>query len=352
MAGTSAAAWTKPRAGPYTYHRTVDLGPLFDPVARKFSGESFTNFQADLAKKYLGEAQAKGAFPTETKQYFTKVDFKPKKNQTNAEYDVKVDGQIRYIRRGANQTDDWTAAMIEMIRLIMRKVPFSPKGGWATWTNGDKSSGVAFRRRHYLSSFAMMRNNQMVVGPGPNFRSRAQAYIRRFGSALKDSETLAVTNIQPYARRIEEGAHFKKPWSTQNPRGVFKTARQEALRSRKTSPLYISQVEYGPLPGSISNAEYASQGHVTYAEGRNRGIGRGRKAFVHSGRIMRKHRVYPILYFGPPRTTSSYGMNQNAGRWTGRANHYEVLGDAPGQATIASQIRRSGGIVGNLSGKL
>lgn len=349
MAETSAAVWKKPRAGPLTYHRDIKIGKFWDPVARRFSGKAFTNFQADLAKKYLGEAQAKGTFPTETKQYFTKVDYKPKANKTNAEYDVDVDGQIRYIRRGANQTDDWTEAMAEVIRLLMRKVPWSAKG---SSLGGDKKSGVAFRQRHYKASFVLLRNNREVEGIGPRFQARAQRYIRKFGSSLKDSETLAVTNIQPYARRIEEGAHFKKPWARGFARGVFKRTRQEALRSRKTSPLYISQVEYGPLPGSIANSEYASQGHVTYAEGRNRGIGGGKKAFVHSGRIMRKHRVYPILYFGPPRTTSSYGMNQNAGRWTGRANHYEVLGDAPGQATIASQIRRSGGIVGNLSGKL
>lgn len=346
---TKALVWKKPRAGPYTYHRTVNIGSFIDPRTKRVRREALTDFQADLAKKYLGEAQAAGAFPKETKQYFTKVDFKPRKNKSNAEYDVKLDGQIRYIRRGSTQADDWTAAMKEMIRLIMRRVPWAAKG---SSLNGDKRSTVPFRTRHYKASFAMMRNNQMVVGPGPRFLSRAQRYIDKFGSSLTDSETLAVTNIQPYARRIEEGAHFRKPWATGAPRGVFKRARQEGLRSRKTSALYISQVEYGPLPGGIKDAEYASQGHVTYAEGRNRGIGRGKKAFVHSGRIMRKHRVYPILYFGPPRETSSYGMNQNTGRWTGRANHYEVLGDAPGQATIASQIRRAGGIVGNLSGRL
>ncbi|MGB5167733.1 MAG: hypothetical protein WBP49_04910, partial [Acidimicrobiia bacterium] len=147
------------------------------------------------------------------------------------------------------------------------------------------------------------------------------------------------------ARRIEEGAHFKKPWSTQNSRGVFKGARSEAMRSRKTSGLYISAVEYGPLPGGASNLEYNSQGQVTYAAGRN--VGRGKKrAFKYSGRIMRKHRVYPILSFGPPRTGSAFGTNRASTRWTNRANQYTVMGNTDSsRQTIGSQIRRAGGLL-------
>lgn len=355
QAGQTRRAPRRP-ASVHTSTARIPLGRLIKN--NRFVGEAIREFQAGVARNKLGTEQMRGAFPTETKQYVTKVDLRPAPNKSGAEEKVKVDGKIQYIRLGTTRgIDSYEDAMVEMIRLIMRKIPWAikggPGGGWKPGnTSGDRTGKAAFRRRHYEESFALMRNNRMVVGPGRNFKGRAQRYIKRFGDVMTDKDVLAVTNIQPYARRIDEGAHFKKPWTRTSPRGVFNTARKEALRSMRTKALYISQVEYGPLPGNVSDDEYTSQGSVTYAEGRNRGIGRGKKAFVYSGRIMRKHRVYPILFFGPPRTTTSYGMNQNEGRWTGRKNAYQTMENRAGAPTIASQIRRSGGIVGNLRGRL
>ena len=295
----------------------------------KADGRYFRRFQAGVAEQVLRREQKKGLFPTDKKQYVTKVDGYPAPNKSGAERKVKLDGTIQYIRFGVS-AENFTLAMIEMIRKIMRAAVHAPK------IKSDARSRTKFRRRHYRDSMALLRNNNVVIGPGPGFERRATSYIKKFGDAMQGSETLAVTNIQPYARRIEMGAHFKKPWSNQATRGVFKSARAAGLRGQLTKALYISQVEFAPLPGGISDREYSSQGAVGYAEGRNK---RGR--FVYSGRVMRKHRVYPVLFFGPPRTGARYGINQNAGRWTTRANIYESYSGG----TIASQIKRAGGTV-------
>lgn len=308
----------------------------------KFDAKVMRKFQSDVAQARLAEAQRAEQFPTETKQYVSKVDLNVIPNKSGQEKRVKMDGNIRYIRFDIEAQGNFSAAMVEMIRLIMRKVPYRSKN---YWLNGDPRSRVPFRTRHYRDSFAMMRNNVMVIRPGARFESRATRWILGNADAMKDTDVLSVTNIQPYARRIEEGAHFQKPWSTQNSRGVFNGARSEAIRSRKTSGLYIGAVEYGPLPGGASNLEYNSQGQVTYAEGRTMGRGKQR-AFKYSGRIMRKHRVYPILSFGPPRTGATFGTNRSSTRWTNRANQYKVMGNTESsQQTIASQIRRAGGLV-------
>lgn len=311
----------------------VNIGPVLKNG--KLDGEAIRAYQANVAQRLLTSAQFRGEFPLDTKQYVTKVDGYPKRNKSNAERSVDLDGDIRYVRFAATDQESIVDALLEMIRLLTRASPFASK------ISSDKRSGAAFRKRHYRSSFALLRNNRVVVKPGPNFQSRARGYIRKYGDSLKDRDTLAVTNVQPYARRIEEGRQGESYWSKQAKRGVFKRARLEAMRSAKTRGLYISQVEYGPLPGGIKE----SQGNVTYAEGRNIGRGKGRR-FAYSGRIMRKHRVYPILFFGPPRTGGGYGMNQSDGRWTTRQNVYQVMGrDADSRQTIRSQIRRAGGAI-------
>ncbi len=317
-----------------TATRQVNVGPVIK--GQRVDGRAFQRHQAKLAIEYRDYYQALGEFPKDPKQYSTRVDRRPVPDNKGEERNVKVDGRIDYFQFEAT-SENYKKAMVEFIRLLMRKVPYARK------QPSDARSSVPFRRRNYIDSFVLLKNNRLVQTSGPGFKERATRWIERFGDDLKDGDTLAVTNIQPYARRVEQGANWKpgQGWARGFPRGVFKRTRAEALRSKKTKGLYISQLEWTPLPGQINETEYSSQGAVTYAEGRHVKVGKRTKVFKYSGRIMRKHRVYPTLFFGPPRTSSAYGAKQTRPYWTQRKNVYRRMEGG----TIASQIQRAGGIL-------
>ena len=285
--------------------------------------KAFTSYHVRVARQELRRAQNEEVFPIDKKQYVTLTDGK---SGHGREPTVKVGGKIRYIQFGAET--DLVPALLEVLRILMSKVPIRAK-------SPSDARGAPFRRRHYRDSFVLLRNDAVVEGIGGDFKGRARRYIQAFGPAMQAGETISFTNIQPYARRVDE---HDPSWVGFR---VLKRTYNAVKRNKKTAALF-SHYELRPLPGGIADSEQASQGATaTYAERR-----KVRGQWAYSGRVMRKHRIYPVLRVGPPFQGAGVGGLRRA-PWTHRPGIYQAAPSSAGlRGTVGQQISRVRGSSG------
>jgi len=306
---------------------TFDM-PLLKPGKWEVNKDAMRAYTAAVARTVLKEEQRKGTFPRDKKAYITQVDRRNRRHGSEAE--VRLGGRIAYLQ--FDYRTEFLPAALQMLRYVrMAAAKVSP----SAWKTPGQLRAGGFRARHYIDSFALLRNNAVVVGPGRHFWTAADKYVRRFADALQPGEVLSIVNIQPYARKLESFNGLI--WSTKSPRGILRLALSSARRGAKTKALNLYPIELKPLPGGISEREVRSQGAtVTYAERR-----RDRNKWKYSGRLMRKHRVYPVLTFGPAHPEG--GKSTQRVKWTHRPNTYDVLPSSAGIGrSIAQQLASAG----------
>lgn len=183
---------------------------------------------ANTAMTVLREEQARGSFPRDRKLYTVWVDRSPRKT----EFQVRFGGTISYIQR---------QALSEVYEFILRRIDqISPIGP------GPKRGKEAFRKRHYYESVVMLVNGRAVISEGQSGVVKLLSVQNM--KNIKPSDRVMFMNIQPYARRLEQGAaRFRPPprdraftyrprtvnWSLQAPNGVFRVVAREAQRRFK-----------------------------------------------------------------------------------------------------------------------
>lgn len=184
---------------------------------------------ANTAYQVLAEEQARGSFPRDQKLYTTWVDNHPRKKEVQ----VRFGGKIAYIQR---------QALSEVYEFILRRIDqLSPIGP------DPKRGKEAFRRRHYYESTVMLVNGRAVISEGQRAGDIKLLSLPNLKN-IKPSDRVMFLNIQPYARRMEQGAaRFRPPpqdrpfryrprtvnWSLQAPNGVFRVVAREAQRRFK-----------------------------------------------------------------------------------------------------------------------
>lgn len=201
----------------------------------KDQGKFLRVVTVSTANQVLKEEQAKGTFPRDRKLYTTWVDNSPRKQ----EIQVRFGGKISYIQR---------QALSEVYEFILRRIEdLAPIGP------GPKKGKEPFRRRHYYESTVMLVNGKAVITEGQAAGDIKILALRGLKN-IKPSDRVQFMNVQPYARRIEQGkteyrsvgkgvwrrqrdrdTAFAKPfnWSLQAPNGVFKVVAREAARRFK-----------------------------------------------------------------------------------------------------------------------
>lgn len=210
-----------------------------DGLRMKLDYPAVRTWIARTANEELAEVQKDYGFPKDRKDYVARVQRRivDKVTPRNA----RIGKTITYSAVGEG---GFTEASINLIKLIMRKVPFAPK------TASAKRSGQRWRGEHYRDAFQMKdeTTGAVVVPPGPKFERRAIRWLESNADRIQAAGgTISVANVQPYALRLENG------WSMQTPSGILKRALKTAQSSRKTRALQLDRyLSYEPAPKSMA----------------------------------------------------------------------------------------------------
>lgn len=195
-------------------------------------GKFLREITVRTAKVALRQEQARGRFPRDRALYTTWTDRNPRKPEER----VRFGGSIAYIQR---------IQLGEVYEFIMRElVRLSPYG------EAKRRGKERFRQRHYDESHVVLVDGRAVLREGGDASILA---IRNATKRVGPNSKVQFVNIQPYARRIEQGnteykrqpdkryrrardgattLGFKKPynWTMQAPNGVYKLVASRAAR--------------------------------------------------------------------------------------------------------------------------